>query len=75
MPAVIYTVVKTVLAIGLGGAAVIGWMGRPLMLWQRAVALAAAGCLIASVPMTDAVGFGLLAVFAVGQWRSARVPA
>lgn len=75
VPAVAYTVVKTMLAIGLWGAAVIGWMGRPLVLWQRAVALAAAGCLIASVPMTDAVGFGLLAVFAVGQWRSARVPA
>jgi len=75
VPAVAYTVIKAVLAIGLWGVAVIGWLGRPLALWQRALALGAAAAMVASVPMTDAVGAVLLALFAASLWRSARAAA
>ena len=75
VPAVAYTVAKAVLAIGLWGAAVIGWTGRPLALWQRALALAAAAALVASVPMTDALGAVLLVGFAASLWRANRVAA
>ena len=63
-PAVIYIVVKAGLAIGLWGAAVIGWFGHPLALWQRGLAVVAAGALVAAFPATDVIGFVLVAVFA-----------
>jgi len=63
IPAVAYIVLKAVLAIGLWGAAVIGWLGRPLHLWERGLAVAAAAALIAALPATDEVGFALVAAF------------
>jgi TRAP transporter 4TM/12TM fusion protein len=67
-PAVAYIVFKAVLAIGLWGAAVIGWLGRPLALWERALAVAAAASLIAALPATDELGFALVAAFAGLLW-------
>ena len=63
-PAVVYVVTKTVLAIGLWGVAVIGWLGTPLSLWQRALAMGAAGALVVALPATDAIGFAMVLVFA-----------
>ena len=59
-PAVAYIVMKALIAIGLWGAAVVGWMGRRLKLWQRALALSAAASMIVALPGTDALGFLLL---------------
>jgi TRAP transporter 4TM/12TM fusion protein len=53
-PAVAYIVFKTVLAIGLWGAAVIGWIGVPLGWPLRALAMVAAFTLVAALPMTAA---------------------
>ncbi|MBI1217147.1 MAG: TRAP transporter fused permease subunit [Rhodobacteraceae bacterium] len=64
-PAVIYVVIKAVIAIGLWGTAVVGWLGRPLNWPLRALATAAAFLLIAAVPMTDEAGFAVAALFAV----------
>ena len=50
-PAVAYIVTKTVIAIGLWGAAVIGWLGHPLGWPLRALAAAAAITLIAALPV------------------------
>jgi len=76
VPAVIYIVLKALIAIGLWGAAVIGWMGVPLALWQRALAIAAAGTLIAALPITDEIGFALVAAFGASWWlRMRRVQA
>ncbi len=72
IPAVIYIVVKTTLAIGLWGVAVIGWLGRPLALWQRGLAIAATGTLIAALPITDEIGFALVAAFAGSVWWQRR---
>jgi TRAP transporter 4TM/12TM fusion protein len=71
-PAVAYIVVKTVLAIGLWGATVIGFLGRPLSWAQRALGLVAAVSLIAALPMTDGIGFALTLVFAGWSWASLR---
>ena len=62
-PAVAYIVTKAVLSIGLWGAAVVGWLGRPLALWERGLAVAAAISLIAALPFSDEVGFALSAGF------------
>lgn len=67
-PAVAYIVLKAVLAIGLWGTAVIGWLGRPLALWERILAVAAAGSLIAALPATDEIGFALVAAFMALIW-------
>lgn len=68
VPAVAYIVLKATLAIGLWGAAVIGWLGRPLAIWERGLAVAAAGTLIAAAPLTDEIGFALVAAFIALIW-------
>lgn len=69
-PAVAYIVAKTTLAIGLWGAAVIGWLGRPLSWFLRLLAAAAAVMLIAALPLTDEAGFAMAALFAGLVWRA-----
>lgn len=69
-PAVAYIVAKTTLAIGLWGAAVIGWLGRPLSWLLRLLAAAAAVTLIAALPLTDEAGFAMAALFAGLVWRA-----
>ncbi len=71
-PAVVYIVVKTVIAIGLWGVAVIGWLGRPLAVWERLLAMLAAFTLIAALPLTDEVGFALSALFVGQLWLRRR---
>ncbi len=68
VPAVLYVVAKAALALALWGAAVIGWLGRPLALWERALAMAAAFALVASLPLTDEIGFALVAAFGALLW-------
>lgn len=75
-PAVAYIVLKAVLSIGLWGAAVIGWLGRDLVFWERALAMAGAFTLVAAMPITDEIGFALVALFAAALWfRRGRVAA
>ncbi|MFN4008941.1 MAG: TRAP transporter permease [Pannonibacter sp.] len=71
-PAVAYVVVKVAFAISLWGAAVIGWLGVPLALWQRALAMAAAFTLIAALPITDEIGFALGLAFVAIVWFANR---
>ncbi len=70
--AVVYIVVKCVLSIGLWGAAVVGWLGRRLQVWERILAMVAAFTLIAALPMTDEIGFVLTAIFAFILWKRKR---
>ncbi|PKP74511.1 MAG: C4-dicarboxylate ABC transporter [Alphaproteobacteria bacterium HGW-Alphaproteobacteria-6] len=64
-PAVAYVLVKTVLAIGLWGVAVTGWLGQSLAPWRRGLAAAAALALVAALPASDAIGLALVVGFAV----------
>jgi TRAP transporter 4TM/12TM fusion protein len=75
--AVAYIVFKTLLAIGLWGAAVIGFLRAPMTWAERGLAAAAAVTLIAALPLTDEIGFALAAgVIAMHVWRGrARVAA
>jgi TRAP transporter 4TM/12TM fusion protein len=75
VPAVIYIVAKTVIAIGLWGAAVIGYLGGRLTWPLRALAMVAAFTLVAAYPITDEVGAALAAVFAFLVWRRSRMVA
>ncbi|MFN3642980.1 MAG: TRAP transporter permease [Gemmobacter sp.] len=75
LPAVAYIVTKAVLAIGLWGAAVIGWLGRPLAFWQRALGMVAAAALVVALPVSDGIGFALVAVFAAQHWLTRRAAA
>ncbi|WP_394560119.1 TRAP transporter permease [Aquipseudomonas alcaligenes] len=61
---------KAVLAIGLWGMAVIGYLQGRLGWWERLLAFAAGGLLILALPITDEAGFAL-AVLVIGQhlWR------
>jgi TRAP transporter 4TM/12TM fusion protein len=70
--AVLYIVFKAALAIGLWGAAVIGYLGGPLPAYLRLLAAAAAFPLVAALPVTDEIGFGLAAVCGFLVWRRQR---
>ena len=70
-PAVAWIVFKAVIAIGLWGAAAIGFLVRPMAWWERLLAVGAALSLIAALPLTDEIGLGLAAA-TVGAhlWRA-----
>ena len=50
---------KAVLSIGLWGAAAIGFLFGPLNVFERGFAAAAAFMLVASIPLTDEIGFAM----------------
>lgn len=74
-PAVAYVTLKALLALGLWGVAVIGWLGRPLAPWLRLLAIGAAFTLVAALPLTDEIGFALVALFGALVWWRARTAA
>lgn len=74
-PAVAYICAKTIAAIGLWGAAVIGFCVLKLSIAERLLAMAAAFFLVAALPVTDEVGFALSAVFVIWLWRRVRLTA
>ncbi|WP_411958186.1 TRAP transporter permease [Paracoccus homiensis] len=69
VPAVAYIVLKCIIAIGLWGVAVIGWLGHRMAVWERLLAALAAFTLIAALPMTDEIGLALFALFGFLWWR------
>ena len=68
-------VVKALVAIGLWGAATIGYLFTRLALWERAVAVAAAFLLVAAIPWTDQAGFILSAAFVGWHWWRSKAEA
>jgi len=71
---VIYIVFKAVVAIGLWGAAAIGFLRTPINVVERVFAFAAASFLVAAAPWTDQVGFAMSALFVIWHLvRSRRV--
>ena len=76
--AVAYVTLKAILALGLWGAASIGYARAPLVWWERILATAAAVFLVLAIPVTDEIGFALaILVGGVHVWRTRRdaVPA
>jgi TRAP transporter 4TM/12TM fusion protein len=67
--AVAYISFKALLAVGLWGAAAIGYLRAPLGWPERIVATAAAFLLVVALPITDEVGFATAAVFLLWHWR------
>ena len=71
-PAVVYIVFKALLAIGLWGVAVVGFLHRRMGWPERLLAMAAAFLLVAALPLTDGLGLALVAVFIAWQVWSTR---
>src|SRR5690606_6893724 len=69
---VAYIMVKTLVAIGLWGAAVIGFFIVHMTIVERLLAAAAAFTLVAALPVTDEVGFVLAAIVLAWHWRRSR---
>src|SRR5690606_33551100 len=68
-----YVVLKACLAIALWGAAMVGYLLRPMALWERALATAAAFSLVLAIPLTDQLGLVLASrVGAIHLWRARR---
>jgi TRAP-type uncharacterized transport system fused permease subunit len=60
---------KALLAICLFGMVAIGFLFARLTLPERAVALAAALCMLGDFPYSDAAGFALTLLLVLWQWR------
>jgi len=71
--AVAYIIVKVVIAVGLWGAAVIGYLSTTMTWPERALSATAAITLIAALPLTDEIGFGLALILILLHWRRARL--
>lgn len=63
-----YVVFKAMLAMGLWGAAVIGYLRAPMTWPERTLAMVAAFMLIAALPLTDEIGFVLSAAAIAMHW-------
>jgi TRAP-type uncharacterized transport system fused permease subunit len=72
-PDAIYVILKALLAIGLWGAAIVGYLWAPLGRPERALAIIAACLLVAALPATDAMGFVLGGVFVLYHAAASRV--
>jgi TRAP-type uncharacterized transport system fused permease subunit len=73
---VVYIVFKAFLAVGLWGAASVGYLWAPLNLFQRVFAVGAACFLVVALPITDEIGFALSAVFLAWHlWSKRRMTA
>ncbi|WP_292933496.1 TRAP transporter permease [Noviherbaspirillum sp.] len=74
VPAVVYVVVKALLAITLWGAAAVGFLLTPLKPAERIVSAIAALMLVAAVPLTDEIGFAMtIAFFGWHVWQKRRL--
>ncbi len=68
--AVVYVVIKALLAIFLWGCAAIGYLWTPLKVIERVCAAGIAVLLVAALPITDEIGFTLGTLFVVWNlWR------
>jgi TRAP-type uncharacterized transport system fused permease subunit len=68
--ATVWVVFKALIAIGMWGAAAIGYLAGPLNWFERIVAFLAASLLVAALPLTDELGLGAVALFLVWHvWR------
>ena len=70
--AVLYILVKALVAIGLWGGAAIGFLLGPLNALERIIAFAAAALLVAALPITDELGFAACAAFVLWHWLRVR---
>ncbi len=70
--AVAYIVFKALLSIALWGAASIGYLRAPLNPAERIFAAASAFMLVAAIPLTDEIGFGMSATFVAWHWLRSR---
>ena len=68
----VYMVCKALLAIGLWGAAAVGYLWAPLGRIERVVAVVAASLLVAAIPITDAIGFAMAAAFGLYHAAASR---
>jgi TRAP-type uncharacterized transport system fused permease subunit len=68
----VYVIGKALLAIGLWGAAMIGYLWAPVGRAERVVAVAAAGLLVVALPATDAMGFAIAAGLGLYQVTKGR---
>jgi TRAP transporter 4TM/12TM fusion protein len=77
--AVVYVVVKCMLAVTLWATAVVGFLWSPVNLAERIFAVVSAAFLVAAYPLTDEIGFAASVAFLLWHFiksrRSRRAPA
>ncbi|WP_020558516.1 TRAP transporter permease [Thiofilum flexile] len=70
--AIIYIIIKAILAITLWGIAITGYFRSPLNLIERLIAMVAAFSLVLALPLTDELGFLFSTLLIAWLWYKAR---
>ncbi|OGW60846.1 MAG: C4-dicarboxylate ABC transporter [Nitrospirae bacterium RBG_16_64_22] len=68
----VYIVFKALVAVGLWGAATVGFLWHKLGWPERALAAVSACLLVVALPVTDEIGFALAGLFLAAHWRRSR---
>jgi len=69
---VIYICAKVGFAILFWGMAVIGYLNGNLNIYERVLAVLIPSFLLLAIPLTDEIGFALIAVFFICRWINKR---
>jgi TRAP-type uncharacterized transport system fused permease subunit len=69
-----YVVAKALIAIGLWGAASVGFLWGPMRWWERVAAVLAAFLLVVASAATDQAGLALAALVLASHWWRTRRP-
>ena len=63
-----YICIKAVIALLFLGIAAVGYMNARLNIFERIICMGVAFLLIAAIPLTDELGFGLMFLFIIYRW-------
>lgn len=69
---VIYIVLKAVIAVGLWGAGITGYLLKPINYFERAYVIIAAALLVAASSLSDQIGFAATILFLIYHWYRSR---
>ena len=63
-----YIFIKALIAMLFLGIAAVGYMNKPVNIFERITCICISVLLITAIPITDELGFGLMIIFIVYRW-------
>jgi len=69
---VCYISIKALIAMLFLGIAAVGYMNKPVNIFERIICICVSVLLITAIPITDELGFGLMILFIIYRWLKFR---
>jgi TRAP-type uncharacterized transport system fused permease subunit len=63
-----YISIKALIAMLFLGIAAVGYMNKPVNIFERVICICVSVLLITAIPITDELGFGLMIIFIIYRW-------